>query len=96
MCIRDRDITLHLCRLNLNPDIYSSLEGERKLRKQVIKYPVVSDQIRTFSFNGATTVWMEDNLFLNRVPQRMIVGILDSTAFKGPRKSTRLPSRAKG
>ena len=33
---QDVDITLHLCRLSLNPDVYSSLEGERKLRKQVL------------------------------------------------------------
>ena len=29
---QDVDITLHLCRLSLNPDIYASLEGQRKLR----------------------------------------------------------------
>ena len=92
----DVDITLHLCRLNLNPDIYSSLEGERKLRKQVVKYPVVRDQIRTLTFNGATTVWTQDNLFLNRVPQRMIVGSWTARPSMGTRKSTRLPSRAKG
>ena len=92
----DVDITLHLCRLNLNPDIYSSLEGERKLRKQVVKYPVVSDQIRTFSFNGATTVWMEDNLFLGRVPQRMILGILDSTAFNGTKEKYPFAFQSKG
>ena len=43
----DVDITLHLCRLSLNPDIYSSLKGERKFRKEVVKYPVVRDQIRS-------------------------------------------------
>ena len=93
---QDVDITLHLCRLSLNPDVYSSLEGERKLRKQVVKYPVVSDQIRTFSFNGATTVWMEDNLFLGRVPQRMIVGILDSTAFNGTKEKYPFAFQSKG
>ena len=82
----DVDITLHLCRLSLNPDIYASLEGQRKLRKEVVKYPVVRDQIRTFTFNGATTVWQQDNLFLGKVPQRMIVGILNSTAFNGAKK----------
>ena len=93
---QDVDITLHLCRLSLNPDVYSSLEGERKLRKQVVKYPVVSDQIRTFSFNGATTVWTQDNLFLNRVPQRMIVGILDSTAFNGDKNYYPFAFQSKG
>ena len=93
---QDVDITLHLCRLSLNPDVYSTLEGERKLRKQVVKYPVVRDQIRTLTFNGATTVWTQDNLFLNRVPQRMIVGSWTARPSMGTRKSTRLPSRAKG
>ena len=93
---QDVDITLHLCRLSLNPDVYSTLEGERKLRKQVVKYPMVNDQIRTFSFNGATTVWMEDNLFLGRVPQRMIVGILDSTAFNGAKEKYPFSFQSKG
>ena len=93
---QDVDITLHLCRLNLNPDVFGSLERQRKLSKQVVKYPVVSDQIRTFSFNGATTVWMEDNLFLGRVPQRMIVGILDSTAFNGTKEKYPFAFQSKG
>ena len=93
---QDVDITLHLCRLSLNPDVYSTLEGERKLRKQLVKYPVVRDQIRTFTFNGATTVWTPDNLFLNRVPQRMIVGILDSTAFNGDKNYYPFAFQSKG
>ena len=48
---QDVDITFHLCRLSLNPDVYASLEGQRKFQKQVVKYPVVRDQIRTFTFN---------------------------------------------
>ena len=39
----DVDITLHLCRLNLNPDVYGSLERQRKIKETVVKYPVVSD-----------------------------------------------------
>ena len=93
---QDVDITLHLCRLSLNPDIYGSLEGQRKLRKQVVKYPVVRYQIRTFTFNGATTVWTQDNLFLGKVPQRMIVGILDSTAFNGDKEKYPFAFQSKG
>ncbi|CAH3183117.1 unnamed protein product [Porites lobata] len=54
------------------------------------------DQIRTFTFNGATTTWMEDNLFLGRVPQRMIVGILDSTAFNGTKEKYPFSFQSKG
>ena len=93
---QDVDITFLLCRLSLNPDVYASLEGERKLRKQVVKYPVVRDQIRSFTFNGATTVWQQDNLFLGKVPQRMIVGILDSTAFNGNKEKYPFAFQSKG
>ena len=93
---QDVDITLHLCRLSLNPDIYASLEGERKLRKEVVKYPVVRDQILSFTFNGTTTVWQQDNLFLGKVPQRMVVGILDSTAFNGDKEKYPFAFQSKG
>ena len=92
----DVDITFHLCRLSLNPDVYESLESQHKLQKQVAKYPVVRDQIRTFTFNGATTTWTEDNLFLGRVPQRMIVGILDSAAFNGTKEKYPFSFQSKG
>ena len=93
---QDVDITLHLCTLSLNPDVYQSLESQRKLQKQVAKYPVVHDQIRMFTFNGATTTWEEDNLFLGKVPQRMIVGILDSTAFNGTNEKYPFSFQSKG
>ena len=92
----DVDITFYQCRLSLNPDVYASLESQRKLQKQVVKYPVVRDQIRTFTFNGATKVWMEDNLFLGKVPQRMIVGILDSTAFNDTKEKYPFAFQSKG
>ena len=76
--------------------IYSSLEEECMFQKEVVKYPVVRDQIRSFTFNGATTVWTQDNLFLNRVPQRMIVGILDSTAFNGAKEKYPFAFQSKG
>ena len=93
---QDVDITFHLCRLSLNPDVYASLEGQHKVLKHVVKYPVVRDQIRTFTFNGATISWIEDNLFLGRVPQRMIVGILDSTEFNGTQEKYPFSFRSKG
>ena len=96
--LREQDVnkTFHLCRLSFNPDVYESLESQRKLQQQWAKYPVVRSQIRTFSFNGTTTKWMEDNLFLGKVPQRMIVGILDSTAFNGDKEKCPFAFQNKG
>ncbi|KAM7429843.1 hypothetical protein ABFA07_019367 [Porites harrisoni] len=39
---------------------------------------------------------MEDNLLLGRVPQRMIVGILDSTAFNGTKEKYPFSFQSKG
>ena len=39
---------------------------------------------------------MEDNVFLGRVPQRMIVGILDSTAFNGTKEKYSFSFQSKG
>lgn len=73
--------TFDLCRLSLKPDVYAYLETQRKVGEKWAKYPVVRSEIRTFSFDGRTTKWTQSNLFLGKAPQRMIVGLSDSTAF---------------
>ena len=79
----DLKVTLHLCCLCLNPSVYNALQAKRKVKEQWANYPVVRSEIRTFSFDGRTTKFMEDNLFVGRVPDRMIVGLLDSRGFNG-------------
>ena len=76
-------VTFRLCRLNLNSSVYNDLKIKMDVRNQWSNYPVVRSEIRTFSFDGRTTTWMEDNVFLNRVPDRLVVGLLDSKAFNG-------------
>ena len=97
MQLREQDVNIifHMCRLSFNPDVYETLESQRKLQQQWAKYPVMSSQIRTFSFNATTTKWMEDNLFLGKVP-KMIMGILDSTAFNGDKEKYPFAFQNKG
>ena len=40
-------------------------------------------EIRTFSMQGNLTRFDIPNLFLNRIPDRLIVALLDSRAFNG-------------
>ena len=47
------------------------------------KYPTVRSEIRTFKMVGTMTRFDIPNLFQNRIPDRMIVGLLDSRAFNG-------------
>ena len=48
-----------------------------------MRYPVVRSEIRTFSLDGRTTQWEQDNVFVGRFPDRAIVGLLHSNAFNG-------------
>ena len=47
------------------------------------KYPTVRSEIRTFNMMGTLARFDIPNLFQNRIPDRMIVGLLDSRAFNG-------------
>ena len=76
-------MTFHLCRLNLNSSVNNDLKIKMDVRNQWANYPIVRSEIRTFSFNGRTTTWMEDNVFLSRVRGRLVVGLLDIKAFNG-------------
>ena len=62
----DLKVTLHLCRVSLNPTVYAALQAERKTKRKTAKYPVVRSEIRSFSFDGRTTRFTEDNVFLGK------------------------------
>ena len=79
----DLKVTLHLCRVSLNPTVYSALQTDRKSKRQTAKFPVVRSEIRSFSFDGRTTKFTEDNVFVGKVPDRMIVALVDNRAFNG-------------
>ena len=76
-------LRFHLCQLRLNDAIYRSLSEKRHNEGQVAAYPTVRSEIRTFSMQGNLTRFDIPNLFQNRVPDRLIVGLLDSRAFNG-------------
>lgn len=70
----DIQVTLHLLKVTLNAGVYSRLQKERQLGKnKTVKYPVVRSEIRTFSFDGRSTGFEQDNVFVGRVPDRVIV-----------------------
>ena len=71
-----RKVTLTLVSL-------SDCKTERQLGKKIVRYPVVGSEIRTFSFDGRTTQWEQDHVFVGRFPDRAMVGLLHSNAFNG-------------
>ena len=79
----DVKLRFHLCQLRLNDAIYRSLSEKRHNEGQVAAYPTVRSEIRTFSMQGNLVRFDIPNLFQNRIPDRLIVGLLDSRAFNG-------------
>ena len=79
----DIKVTLLMRKVTLNASVYVRLQKERQLAKQPVRYPVVRSEIRSFSFDGRSTQWEQDNVFVGRFPDRVIVGLLHSDAFNG-------------
>jgi len=78
----DIKLTFHMCQLRLNEAFFTALSTKRQGGAAAF-YPTVRSEIRTFSMDGALTRFDIANLFQNRVPDRMIVGLVDSRAFNG-------------
>ena len=80
-------VTLWMKKVILNASVYSRLQKERTLRKtKKVRYPVVRSEIRTYSFDGNSTRWSQDNVFLNTVPVKVIIGLMNSTNYNGSLK----------
>ena len=75
--------SFHICPLTLNPNVYAELALRRSKHERVAAYPTVRSELRSLSFEGNSTKFIEDNVFLGRVPDRLIVGLLDTKAFNG-------------
>jgi len=79
----DVKLRFHLCQLRLNETMYRNLSAQRHNGKELATYPTVRSEIRTFSMQGNLTRFDIPNLFQNRVPDRLIVGLVDSRVFNG-------------
>ena len=76
----------HMCRVGLNPSVYNSLRDQMQSTdgpRKIAAYPTVRSELRSLGFEGNSTKFIQDNLFFGRVPDRVIVGLLDTRAFNG-------------
>ena len=80
----DVDMWFHLARLTLNSSLYNDLILQTKSPSKKAVYPVVRSEIRTFIWNSNNlTRFEEDNIFNGKVPQRVILGIVNNAGFNG-------------
>ena len=83
----DIKMTLNLCQITVSPQLYRTITASRG--KSPAMYPLVASKIRTFSIPNGVKDFDQDQLFTNRVPTRVIVGLLHNDAFNGAK--TRSP-----
>ncbi|XP_068757607.1 uncharacterized protein F54H12.2-like [Montipora capricornis] len=71
----DIQAKFYLCRLTLNPTTYTALTKRRHNKGMWGRYPTVYMDVRTFTFDGDSTMFKKTDLFQGRVPDRVMFGV---------------------
>ena len=79
----DIEMTLVIPKMTLNASVFNQLQKERQMAKKAITYPVVRTAIRTFSIPTGNTSWEQDDVFLNKMPDRVILAMVHTDAYNG-------------
>ena len=74
-------ITLNLCQVAVTPSLYRNITAART--RLTARYPLHASKIQTFSMATGLTDFDQDQLFTNRVPVRVLVGLLHNSALNG-------------
>ena len=74
-------ITLNLCQVTVAPSLYRQITAART--RSTARYPLHAFKIRTFSMADGLTDFDQGQLFTNRVPVRILGGLLHNSAFNG-------------
>ena len=77
----DIKLTFFLCLVSLNPAVYMSMMS--MMTKTPAKYPMIRTEMRQFALDDGATSKEINYPFDGKVPQRVIIGILKTTAFSG-------------
>lgn len=83
MVTEDIKVRLYLCQLRLNETVYRGLTTQMATKRKMATYPVVRSEVRSFPLQAGLQRKEISNPFQSRVPNRMIVGMVDSRAFNG-------------
>ena len=77
----DIKVSLHLCLVSLNPA--TSVDYMKRLEKRTAMYPIVHTEMRQFPFDKGVTYREIINPFNGKVPQKVVIGIVNTLAFNG-------------
>ena len=83
LAAEDIKVRLYLCQVRVNPSIYLELTGGLDSGKQMATYPTVRSETRTYNIQRNTLHVEINNPFQNRLPNMVLIGLVDSRAFNG-------------
>ena len=79
----DIKLKLYLCQVKVNDSVYRELMSTVESGRQMVAYPTVRSEIRTYNIQNDTRHVEINNPFHNRLPNMVIVGLVESAAFNG-------------
>jgi len=79
----DNKVKLYLCQVRLNPSVYRELMNDMGSGRNMVSYPTVRSEIRTYNITRNELHYEITNPFQNRLPNMLVVGLVASTAFNG-------------
>ena len=79
----DIKLKLYLCQVKVNDNVYRELMSGVESGRQMVAYPTVRSEIRTYNIQNDTRHYEINNPFHNRLPNMVIVGLVESAAFNG-------------
>ena len=79
----DIKLKLYLCQIKVNDSVYRELMSTVESGRQMVTYPTVRSEIRTYNILNNTRHVEINNPFHNRLPNMVIVGLVESAAFNG-------------
>ena len=79
----DLKMTLFLNQKKVLPSVYRGLLNQFQKGSKKAVYPTVRSEIRTFNHPNDSVYFEANNIFHNQLPNRVIVALMDKTAFNG-------------
>ena len=79
------DLTLHIRKIRINPDIDRHIES--KLSSSPAMYPISQCKIRTFNMNKGTSRFAISNVLTGHLPQHISIMFCDAKAYNGNKEN---------
>ena len=79
--VKIEDVALFVRKVKVDPSV--QLDHIRGLEKMSAKYPLCRVETKVFSVPKHNMMANQENLFLGQLPNRMVIGMVENTAFNG-------------